>query len=76
MHIDARNLDQQELFARLKEIFSSSTECGEVSIEILVGTSAEANKIKAFALMSGCRTGVAKKDDYYIIIMNGNPCCS
>jgi hypothetical protein len=76
MHIDARDLDQQKLFARLKEILSSSVECGEVSIEILVGTSAEANKIKAFASMSGCRTGVEKRDDYYIINLNGNPCCS
>ncbi len=74
MHIDARKLDQQELFARIKEMLSRV--CGEVSIEILVGTSAEANKIKAFASMSGCRTGVEKKDDYYIINLNGNPCCS
>ncbi len=75
MHIDARKLDRQELFARLKEILSSNRECG-VSIEILTGTLAEAKKIEAFASMSGCRTGVDKKDDYYIIHLNGPPCCT
>ena len=76
MHIDARKLDQKELFARLKDLLSSNRECGELSIEILVGTLAEANKIKAFASMSGCQAGVEKRDDYYIINLNGNPCCS
>ena len=76
MHIDARKLDEQELFARLKEILSSNRECGEISTDILVGTLAEANKIKAFASMSGCRTGVEKKDDCYIIYLKGNPCCT
>jgi hypothetical protein len=66
MHIDARNLDQQELFARLKEILSSNRECG-VSIEILIGTSAEAKKVEAFASMSGCRTETEKKDDHYTV---------
>ncbi len=75
MQIDARKLDQQELFARLKEILSKK-DCGEVSIEILVGTSAEANRIKAFASMSGCRTGIDKKDDCFIIHLTGSPCCT
>ena len=52
MHIDARELDQQELFSKLKEILASKVECGDISINILVGTSAEANKIRAFASMS------------------------
>lgn len=75
MHIDARKLDQQELFARLKEIFSSNRECGEVSIEMLVGTLAEANKIKAFASMSGCRTESGKEGNHYKIHLKGIPCC-
>jgi len=75
MKIDARKLDQQELFARLKEILSKK-DCGEISIEIMAGTSAEANRIKAFASMSGCRTGIDKKDDCFIIHLKGNPCCT
>ena len=76
MHIDARKLDQQELFARLKEILLSNKECREVSIEILVGTLAEANKIKAFASMSGCRTENGKEGDHYKIHLKGTPCCT
>jgi len=76
MHIDARKLDQQELFARLKEILSSNRECEEVSIEILAGTLADVKKIKAFALMSGCRTESLKEGDHYKIHLKGTPCCT
>ncbi len=76
MQIDARKLGEQELLARLKEIFSSSRECGDIALEILVNTEAEANRIKAFASMSGCRAGIDKKGDFIIIHLKGNPCCS
>ena len=76
MQIDARELDQQELFAKLKETLSSNRDCGEVSIEILVGTSAEVNKIKAFALMSGCRAESGKEGDHYKVHLTGSPCCT
>ncbi len=76
MQIDARKLGEQELFAKLKEALSSSRECGDISLEILVKTEAEANRIKAFASMSGCRAGIDKKDDLIIVHLEGNPCCS
>ena len=76
MHIDARKLDEQEIFARLKEILSSNRECGEISTDVLVGTLAEANKIKAFASMSGCRTEIENKGDCFRIHLKGNPCCT
>ena len=76
MYIDARKLEQKELFARLKDILSSNRDCREVSIEILVKTSAEVNKIKAFASMSGCRTENRKEDDHYKVHLKGTPCCT
>ena len=76
MYIDARKLDQQELFARLKDILSSNRKCGEVSIEILVNTSVEVNKIKAFASMSGCLTESGKECDHYKVHLKGAPCCT
>ena len=76
MHIDARKLDQQELFARLKEMLATNRECGEFLIEILVDTLAEANKVRAFASMSGCRAEILEKDDYFIIHLKGIPCCT
>ena len=76
MHIDARKIDQQKLFARLKEMLASNKECGEISIEILVGTLAEANKVKAFASMSGCRAESGKEGDHYKVNLKGSPCCT
>ena len=76
MEIDARKLDQLELFARLKEVLSSNRECGEIKINVLVGTQAEANKIKAFASMSGCRTESLKEGDHYKVLLKGSPCCT
>lgn len=76
MHIDARELEQQELFTRLKEILASNGKCGEVKVEILAGTLAEAKKIGGFAAMSGCRTEIEQKDDYYTVYIKGMPCCS
>ena len=75
MHIDARLLDIQEVLAKLKELMSSA--CGrELDIEITMSSLSEANKVKAFAAMSGCRTEVEKKGECYIIVIKGIPCCT
>ncbi len=76
MHIDARKLDEQELFAKLKDLLSSKRDCDGISIEILVGTLAEVHKIKAFASMSGLQAEVANNGDHFMIHLKGNPCCS
>jgi len=74
MVIDARRLELQELFKRLKEIFASG--CGaDVFIEVLVDTSANIKQIKAFISMTGCRTAIEERDGNYIVRITGTPCC-
>jgi hypothetical protein len=75
MHIDARELDLKDLFIKLKEILASKLGC-EVSIEVLVNTSDDAKRLTAFVSMSGCRTEIDKKDNYYIMQITGIPCCA
>ena len=75
MHIDARELGLQELLKQFKEILSSSRECF-LTLDIMVNTASDAQKVKGFATMSGCTAVIDKKDNYYIIHVTGNPCCS
>jgi len=75
MEIDARELDMQDLFKKLKE--NLSCKCGsDVSIDILLNTTEEARKISAFVSMSGCKTEIDKKGECYIMHISGTPCCS
>ena len=75
MHIDARELEISELLKKIKEILSAQR-CGEVDVELQVNTVADAKKVEAFVSMSGCSAGIDKKDNYYIIHVKGNPCCT
>ncbi len=75
MKIDARDLDLQELFIKLKEVLASKLGC-DVNIEILINTLADTKKITAFVSMAGCRTEIDKKDNYYIMHVKGTPCCA
>lgn len=75
MQIDARELEITELLKKLKEILSSQR-CGEVNVDLNVKTAADAKKIEAFASMSGCSTKIDKKDNYYLVHVKGNPCCT
>jgi hypothetical protein len=75
MQIDARELDLKDLLAKLKEILSSKYGCN-VSLEILVSKAADVQKITAFVSMSGCKTNIDKKNNYYIMHVEGIPCCA
>ncbi len=75
MHIDSRELGLHELLLKLREILSSKCGCS-VNIEILIRTAADANKIKTFALMSGCNATIDKRDDHFVIRVDGTPCCT
>lgn len=75
MHIDARELDSQDVLKKLKKILSSNRECYLV-IDVQVKTVSEAKKISGFVSMSGCTTEIDKKDDSYIIHIRGIPCCT
>ena len=74
MDIDARELETHEVLNKLKEIMASSRECA-LFVDIMVRSDSNVKKITAFASMSGCTTGIDKKDDYYIIHVRGIPCC-
>lgn len=74
MEIDAREIGLSELFVELRELMCSS--CGkEVDIDILVKGYSDSRKLSTFALMSGCRTNIEKKEEYYIVRISGHACC-
>ncbi len=75
MHIDARNLDSNELLSKLKDLMASSHGC-EVDLEVIVSLASESKRVKSFAAMSGCRTEVTIQEGYYIMHITGSPCCS
>ncbi len=76
IHLDARKLDTKDLLKQLKEHISSA--CGNsISIEVLLSSDEAVRKAKAFIEMSGCTAAeIDKKDDYYIMQLRGNSCCT
>ncbi len=75
MHIDARQLDLQDLLKQLKEVLATNIG-SEVNIEVLVSSREDARKVTGFVSMSGCCAKVDKTDNYYIIHVAGNICCA
>jgi len=74
VEIDAREIELRKLFVKLKEIMCSY--CGnEVDIDILVKSYSDSKKLSTFALMSGCKTSIEKKEEYCIVRISGNACC-
>jgi len=74
VEIDAREIELQELFVKLKEIMCSS--CSEeVNVDILVKSGSDSRKVNAFASMSGYRTSIEKKEGYYLVHISGYACC-
>jgi len=74
VELDARKIEMLELFVKLKEIMCSS--CGkEVDIDILVKNYSDSRKLSTFALMSGCKTSIEKKEEYCIVRISGHACC-
>jgi hypothetical protein len=72
--IDARNSTLQEVFLQLKELLSSKRG-DDVFIEILIGSLADAAKIKSFVAFSGCRADAEKREGHYLVRITGTPCC-
>jgi hypothetical protein len=75
MHIDAREIELNDLLTRLKDVLTSQRGC-ELDIEILVNSAHDAKKIKSFVSMSGGITQIDKMNNYYIIHVTGNICCA
>jgi len=74
MFIDARDMKLQELFIQLREIFASLVG-KDVAIDISMGSLTDAQKAAAFATMSGCKTDIEKKEDFFIVHITGQVCC-
>ena len=64
----------REVFEKLKEIMCSFSG-KEVDIEILVKSYGDSRKLSTFALMSGCKTRIEKKEEYCIVRISGYACC-
>lgn len=73
--IDARNDEVQVLLKKLKDVLASA-HGADIEIDILVKNASDANRVKAFITMSGGRTEIDKKDNYYIIHVKGYLCCA
>lgn len=72
MQLDARGLEPEELFRKLKHMLSS---CGSnESIEVLVYDQAAAKRVEAFASMSGCPVEMEKKEHVIILRITENTC--
>lgn len=75
MHIDARELEYQELVLKVREMLTSK-HGNDVNVEILISSIDDAKKVKAFVSMSGCKSEIDKKNSYYIMRIKGTPCCT
>jgi hypothetical protein len=74
VEIDGRGIELRKLLVELKEIMCSS--CGkEADIDILVKSYSDSKKLSAFALMSGYKTSIEKKEEYCIVRISGHACC-
>jgi hypothetical protein len=74
MYIDARELELQDLFRKLKEILASKL--GEdVFLEILIQNRGDVKRIKTFVALSGCQTAVEEREGNYLVRITGSPCC-
>lgn len=73
--IDARNDEVQGLLKKLKDVLAS-THGADIEINIFVKNVSDAKKVKGFVTMSGGRTKIDKKDNFYIIHVKGNVCCA
>ncbi|MGD2079612.1 MAG: hypothetical protein PVJ36_00590 [Nitrospirota bacterium] len=73
MDIDARDLGEKEVILRLREIFK--TRGGEqLRVDIAVSGRGLANKIRAFAKMSGYDVECHDRDGYLEVRISGSSC--
>ncbi len=75
MRIDGRELGSNDLLNKLKQMLSSNREC-RISVDIMVNSVSDVQRVTGFVSMSGCTAEFDKKENYYIIHVRGFPCCS
>ena len=74
MLIDAREIELQELFVRLREIMCNSSG-KEVMVDVLISDDSDCRKVTSFASMSGYRTTVENKEEHCVVRISGYACC-
>ncbi len=73
MELDARNLEQIEIFRRLREAMSSCR-INDERIDILVDEKVPIKQMKTFAAMSGYQIEREEKDGYNVLHLTGGSC--
>ena len=73
MQIDARTTEITEVLKRLREVFCACSGDG-TSIEVFTRNKKDAQRVKAFASMSGFTTAVHPDDGYYRVHITGSSC--
>ena len=74
MLIDAREIELQELFVKLREIMCTSSG-EEVMVDVLITDCSASRKVTSFASMSGYRTSVENKGEHCVVHISGYACC-
>ena len=72
MQFDARGMKQTEMFRKLRDILPEFDAC--VMVEVLVSDAVIAQRIRGFAKMSGYRTTLELRNDYYSVSLCGESC--
>jgi hypothetical protein len=74
MVLDGRDIELVQLFEKLREILIASLG-SEIFVDVLVRTTIDSRKVRAFAAMSGCNTLIEERNGHYIVHISGNACC-
>jgi hypothetical protein len=74
MILDGRDIELVELFKKLREILLATLGT-EIFIDVIVRTTGDSRKVRAFAAMSGCNTLIEERDGHYVVHISGSACC-
>ena len=73
MVIDARVLDEESLFVKLRDIMAEAAG-GELNLEILTDSEELARRVTAFAQMSRCSCSRSERDGLILLHISGCAC--
>jgi TusA-related sulfurtransferase len=69
MQIDGRGKDVNEVLLQLRAMLSEQRELD--SLEVLIDSRNDTNRVKAFALMSGCMVEYREQNGHYRLVITG-----
>ncbi|MHB8882011.1 MAG: hypothetical protein ACYC69_10950 [Thermodesulfovibrionales bacterium] len=74
MELDARNMEQVEIYRLLREAMSSCRLHNDDCINILISDKDLINRVKSFAAMSGYQAVHEEKEGYQLLHLTGGAC--